>query len=129
MTRTGIVRTVRDRVRPHYHAWRVPVIRASLAGVGVAVWAKPEGIDRSVRVRAVRRLVLKDRVWFRIPFQPAVRFLCFLWLYVVKRGFLDGRHDFSFCWLIAMHEILVDAKVMELRLQIDLYETTGREEP
>ncbi len=74
---------------------------------------------------ADRRRALKDRVWFRIPFRPTVRFL---WLYVVKRGFLDGRRGLLFCRLIAMYELLIDAKVMELRLQPGLHETTRREE-
>ncbi len=39
MTNTGIVRTVRDGVPPLSHAWRVPVIWAALAGVGVdLIW-------------------------------------------------------------------------------------------
>jgi FkbM family methyltransferase len=54
MTSTGIVRTVRDRFHPLYHARRVPLIRAALAGVDVGVWAKLEGIEWPVRVRAVR---------------------------------------------------------------------------
>jgi FkbM family methyltransferase len=48
------MRAVRDRVHPLYHARRVPVIRAALAGVDIAVWAKLEGIEWPVRVRAVR---------------------------------------------------------------------------
>ncbi len=74
---------------------------------------------------ADRRRALKDRVWFQIPFRPTVRFL---WLYVVKRGFLDGRRGLLFCRLIAMYELLIDAKVMELRLQPGLHETMRREE-
>ena len=53
MTR-GITRAVRDRFHPLYHARRVPLIRAALAGVDIAVWAKLEGIEWPVRVRAVR---------------------------------------------------------------------------
>src|SRR5205809_1933650 len=38
--------------------------------------------------RAERRRALKTRIWYRLPFRPAIRFM---WMYVVKRGFLDGR--------------------------------------
>jgi glycosyltransferase involved in cell wall biosynthesis len=74
---------------------------------------------------ADRRRAFKDHVWFRIPFRPTARFL---WLYVVKRGFLDGRRGLLFCRLIAMYELLIDAKVMELRLQPGKRSATRREE-
>jgi glycosyltransferase involved in cell wall biosynthesis len=59
-----------------------------------------------------RRRALKERVWYRLPFRPLARFL---WLYVVRRGFLDGRPGFLFCALIASYELMIDAKVAELR--------------
>ena len=62
---------------------------------------------------ADRRRALKDRVWFRVPGRPAVRFL---WLYLVRGGFLDGRRGLLFCQLIAMYDFLIDAKVTERRL-------------
>lgn len=54
MTR-GITRAVRDRFHPLYRARRVPLVRAALAGVDIAVWAKLEGIEWPVRVRAISR--------------------------------------------------------------------------
>lgn len=62
---------------------------------------------------AERRRALKDRVWFRLPMRPVVRFL---WLYFVKRGFLDGRRGLLFCYLIAMYDFLIDVKLLERRL-------------
>ena len=62
---------------------------------------------------AERRRALKDRVWFRIPMRPVVRFC---WLYFVKRGFLDGRRGLLFCYLIAMYDFLIDVKLMERAL-------------
>jgi glycosyltransferase involved in cell wall biosynthesis len=62
---------------------------------------------------AERRRALKDRVWWRLPARPLVRFL---WLYVVRRGFLDGRRGLLFCQLIAMYDLMIDAKLMERRL-------------
>jgi glycosyltransferase involved in cell wall biosynthesis len=66
--------------------------------------------------RANRRRALKERVWYRLPCRPAIRFL---WLYVVKRGFLDGRRGLLFCRLIAHYELLIDAKVLERQLSAD----------
>ena len=62
---------------------------------------------------AERRRALKDRVWFRLPMRPLVRFL---WLYFVKSGFLDGRRGLLFCYLIAMYDFLIDVKLMERSL-------------
>ena len=63
---------------------------------------------------ADRRRLLKDEVWFRLPFRPFVRFV---YLYVFKRGFLDGRRGRLFCSLIAMYDFLIDAKVLERKLE------------
>lgn len=62
---------------------------------------------------ADRRRLLKDEVWFRLPARPLVRFV---WLYVFKRGFLDGKRGRLFCSLIAMYDFLIDAKVLERKL-------------
>ena len=40
----------------------------------------------------------------------------FLYLYVAKLGFLDGRAGAFFCALRAAHELNIDAKLYELRL-------------
>jgi glycosyltransferase involved in cell wall biosynthesis len=58
-----------------------------------------------------RRRALK-RVWLRLRGRAVLRFL---WLYVVKRGFLDGRPGLIFCGLIAVHDFLIEAKVAEHR--------------
>ena len=60
-----------------------------------------------------RRRALKDRVWFRLPARPAVRFL---WLYVARRGFLDGRRGLAFCSLISMYDLLISTKLLERKL-------------
>lgn len=64
-----------------------------------------------------RRRALKDRLWFRLPARPFVRFF---WMYVVKRGFLDGRRGLLFCALIAMYELMIDAHLMERRLAAEV---------
>jgi glycosyltransferase involved in cell wall biosynthesis len=59
-----------------------------------------------------RRRFLKLNVWYRLPARPLIRFL---WLYVVRRGFLDGRRGLAYCSLLAAYEVLIDAKREELR--------------
>jgi hypothetical protein len=60
-----------------------------------------------------RRRALKDRLWYRLPARPLLRFG---WMYVAKRGFLDGRRGLLFCAVIAAYELMIDAKVYERRI-------------
>jgi glycosyltransferase involved in cell wall biosynthesis len=57
-----------------------------------------------------RRRALKTHVWYRLPARPAIRFL---WMYIVKRGFLDGRQGRVYAQLLAAYEALIDAKLLE----------------
>lgn len=66
--------------------------------------------------RAERRRALKTRVWYRLPFRPAIRFG---WMYFVKRGFLDGRPGLAYCQLVAAYEALIDANLLELEQASD----------
>jgi hypothetical protein len=61
-----------------------------------------------------RRRALKLHVWYRLPGRPAIRFL---WMYLLKRGFLDGKQGRIYCELIAAHEALINAKLLELELE------------
>jgi len=75
---------------------------------------QPSGALRQGSLRGgwpERRRALK-RVWLRMRGRAVLRFL---WLYVVKRGFLDGRAGLIFCGLIAVHDFLIEAKVAEHR--------------
>jgi glycosyltransferase involved in cell wall biosynthesis/SAM-dependent methyltransferase/uncharacterized protein YbaR (Trm112 family) len=58
-----------------------------------------------------RRRWLKLTVWYRMPFRPAIRFL---WMFVVKRGFLDGKQGLVYCQLLAAYEAIIDARLLEL---------------
>lgn len=60
-----------------------------------------------------RRRFVKERVWQRMPARGLLRFL---WLYVVRRGFLDGRQGLIFCSLIAFYEAEIAFKVFEREL-------------
>ncbi|MFM8395722.1 MAG: glycosyltransferase family 2 protein [Acidobacteriota bacterium] len=50
------------------------------------------------------------RLWARLPFRPLLRFI---WMYVIKAGFLDGRPGLIFCTLMTMHEAVISAKIYE----------------
>ena len=61
--------------------------------------------DRFERRRALKELS------FRMPFRPALKFL---WMYLLKRGFLDGRAGYDYCRLQAMYEYMIVVKMREL---------------
>jgi glycosyltransferase involved in cell wall biosynthesis len=61
-----------------------------------------------------RRRALKERVWYRVPLRPLVRFV---WTMVVKRGFLDGREGLNFTVLACINDWQADAKVYELTVR------------
>lgn len=63
------------------------------------------------RDRNTRRLELKN-ISFRTPGRP---FLKFIYMYLVCRGFLDGRAGLTYCVLQAIYEYQIVLKVRELR--------------
>jgi len=60
---------------------------------------------------AVRRKCLKQFA-YKMPFRP---FLVFCYLYIIRRGFLDGFPGLTYCRLRSMYEYMIDLKVRELR--------------
>jgi glycosyltransferase involved in cell wall biosynthesis len=48
-----------------------------------------------------------------LPFRPLLRFL---YMYVLRRGFLDGSAGFTYCCLLAIYEYMIVVKLKELRL-------------
>lgn len=50
-----------------------------------------------------------------VPFSPLMRFL---YMYVYKRGFLDGKHGLLLCTLSAFYEVVVNAKVWLMEMGI-----------
>jgi glycosyltransferase involved in cell wall biosynthesis len=58
-----------------------------------------------------RRRALKD-IFFHLPARPLVRFL---YSYIWRRGFLDGRAGFTYATLLAFYEYLISCKTHELR--------------
>jgi glycosyltransferase involved in cell wall biosynthesis len=63
------------------------------------------------RVPELRRRALKE-MSMRLPFRPAARFF---YMYVLRRGFLDGREGYHYCRLLAAYEYMIVIKTEELR--------------
>lgn len=57
-----------------------------------------------------RRLHQKE-LFYRVPLRPLVKFLL---LYIVKRGFLDGRAGLRYALLQSIYEYMISLKVEEL---------------
>ena len=60
--------------------------------------------------RNTRRLELKN-ISFRMPMRPMLKFV---YMYVLGRGFLDGKAGWTYCRLQAMYEYMIVLKVREL---------------
>jgi glycosyltransferase involved in cell wall biosynthesis len=58
-----------------------------------------------------RRRALKE-LSFRLPFRPELRFL---YMYVLRLGFLDGWEGLTYCRLLSIYEYLIVLKMKELR--------------
>ena len=63
------------------------------------------------RDRNTRRLELKN-ISFRMPMRPMLKFV---YMYVLGRGFLDGKAGWTYCRLQAMYEYMIVLKVRELQ--------------
>ena len=75
--------------------------------------------------RNTRRLELKN-LSFRLPFRPFVKFF---YMYVLARGFLDGRAGLTYCTLQAIYEYFIVLKAREIRQpelsRLDRGQTSG----
>lgn len=67
----------------------------------------PRGLLSRNPVR--RRRALKE-LSFRLPCRPLLRFL---YMYVLRGGFLDGRPGFWYCRLLAFYELMIVLKMRE----------------
>ncbi len=73
------------------------------SNIGAALFGSP----------LVRKRFIKH-CWARLPFRPLLRFV---WMYVFRLGFLDGKPGLIFCMLMTMHEAVIGAKLYERELQ------------
>jgi glycosyltransferase involved in cell wall biosynthesis len=60
---------------------------------------------------ATRRRALKE-LSFRLPFRPLLRFL---YMYIIRLGFLDGLPGYYYCRLLAIYEFMIVIKMREIR--------------
>jgi glycosyltransferase involved in cell wall biosynthesis len=63
------------------------------------------------RSPVLRRRALKE-LSFRLPCRAVLRFL---YMYIFRLGFLDGRAGFDYCILLAMYEQMIVLKMKEIR--------------
>ncbi|MBV9581964.1 MAG: glycosyltransferase family 2 protein [Chloroflexi bacterium] len=59
-----------------------------------------------------RKRFLRERVWPSLPAKPVV---LFLYMYLLRQGFLDGRAGLALCVFHAFQEFMVGLKLAELR--------------
>jgi len=59
-----------------------------------------------------RKRLLRERVWPHVPARPLA---LFTYMYVLRRGFLDGRAGLALCVFHAFQEFMVGIKLDELR--------------
>ena len=59
-----------------------------------------------------RKRFLRERVWPHVPGKPLV---LFVYMYFLRRGFLDGRAGLALCVFHAFQEFIVGLKLAELR--------------
>jgi glycosyltransferase involved in cell wall biosynthesis len=59
-----------------------------------------------------RKRFVRERVWAKVPAKPL---MLFVYMYVMRRGFLDGRAGLALCVFHAFQEFMVGLKLAELR--------------
>jgi glycosyltransferase involved in cell wall biosynthesis len=91
-----------------YSNWDARVYHNLARGLG-----SDHSIGASLFGAPVERKRFIKRAWARLPFRPLLRFI---WMYFIKRGFLDGRPGLIFCTLMTMHEAVISAKMYEQQL-------------
>lgn len=84
---------------------------AHLNAIAYSQVEQKEGADERIRpslfgTQAQRRRFIKERIWRHLP---ARGFLFFIYLYVIRLGFLDGHKGLIFCM---MHGIFEEFKVV-----------------
>ena len=65
----------------------------------------PAGLGTGKRAKRFLR-----KIYLRLPLRPMIRFV---YAYVFRLGFLDGRAGLYFCGLLSFYEFLIDAKAYE----------------
>ena len=90
-----------------YSTWEADVylkLRSSPGSGGV----KPRFFGNPIEKKRFLKVM-----WVRMPFRP---FLRFIYMYVLRLGFLDGYQGFVFSLLMSWHEFIINAKIREKQL-------------
>ena len=82
--------------------WKAETGRADRARLATSLVGSP----------VARKRYLRERVWPRVPAKPLA---LFVYMYVVRRGLLDGRPGLALCVFHAFQEFTVGLKLAELR--------------
>lgn len=61
-----------------------------------------------------RRRYHQKELFYRLPARPLIKFLL---LFLIKRGFLDGRPGFTYALLQSIYEVMIALKVQELEFK------------
>ena len=59
-----------------------------------------------------KRRVYQKELYYRLPFRGIIMFFV---MYILKRGFLDGKAGFNYSILRAIYEIMIEVKVSEAK--------------
>lgn len=122
-----LVRGVEGRLEHHFHhysfkkgleAWVEKHNRYSSQEAEEGIKTFQNGFDDwagllSGRDGTRRRRALKE-LSFRLPMRPTLRFL---YMYVLRLGFLDGWEGLTYCRLLSLYEYLIVLKMRELERQ------------
>jgi len=71
-------------------------------------WTGVFNLDPVLRRRALKEWAM------RMPLRPTLRFL---YMYLFRRGFLDGRAGFTYCRLLSIYEYLIYLKMQEIAIR------------
>jgi glycosyltransferase involved in cell wall biosynthesis len=94
--------------RPLKYARREAVQAMGEAGSGASLGALSSR-DPTTRRRALKQLA------YRLPLRPLLRFA---YVYVVRRGFLDGSAGFDYAVMMGIYQYFIDLNEKELRRQL-----------
>jgi hypothetical protein len=99
----GIAEWIERHVR---YAWLEAAEGA--AALDAPRWRGPSPLSRD----PVRRRRALKTLSVRLPFRPLLKFV---YMYLIGRGFLDGRAGFTYCVLQAFYEYMIVLRTRELR--------------
>ena len=89
-----------------YSNWEARVYYNFIIGQG------DEGtIGANLFGNAVQRKRFLKKIWVRLPFKPWLRFI---WFYIIRWGFLDGKAGYIYARLLSQYEYQINVKLYEL---------------